>query len=79
MEKHKNLLGKLEVMHSTVRGVHGLLPTEEKVHRLEKLCLMQKPFGSSAVLTSKAIQNTTQFFMAIWCINFGSAADWPKT
>jgi hypothetical protein len=43
IEKHKNLLGKLDVMHSTVRGVGGLLPAEEEVLQLEKVVLDAKP------------------------------------
>jgi hypothetical protein len=40
--KHENLLGKLEVMCSTVRGVEGLLPTEAEVLQLEKVILDAK-------------------------------------
>jgi hypothetical protein len=35
--KYENLLGKLDVIYSTVRGVEGLLPTEAEVLRLEKV------------------------------------------
>jgi tetratricopeptide (TPR) repeat protein len=42
MEKYKNLLGKLDVVYSTVRGVDGLLPTEAEVVRLAKVVLDAK-------------------------------------
>jgi hypothetical protein len=42
LEKYKNLLGKLDVIYSTVRGVDGLFPTEEEVLQLEKVVLDAK-------------------------------------
>ncbi len=40
--KYENLLGKLDVIYSTVRGVEGLLPTETEVLQLEKVVLDAK-------------------------------------
>ena len=40
--KHTNLLGKLDVTCSAVRGVEGLLPTEAEVLLLEKVILDAK-------------------------------------
>jgi hypothetical protein len=42
IDKYKNLLGKLDVVYSTVRGVEGLLPTEAEVLQLEKVVLDAK-------------------------------------
>jgi hypothetical protein len=39
MEKDKNLLEKLEMVYSTVRGVDGLLPMEAEVIQLTKVVL----------------------------------------
>jgi hypothetical protein len=37
MEKYKHLLGKLDVVYSTVRGVDGLLSTDAEVIQLAKV------------------------------------------
>jgi hypothetical protein len=36
-KKYKNLLGKLDMMYSTVRGVDGLLPMEAEFIQLAKV------------------------------------------
>jgi hypothetical protein len=38
-EKYKNVLGKLDVVYSTFKGVDGLLPMEAEVHQLAKVVL----------------------------------------
>jgi hypothetical protein len=55
--KHENLLGKLDVTCSTVRGVEGLLPTEAEVLQLEKVILDAKALWIECGFNIKGIQN----------------------
>jgi hypothetical protein len=77
IEKYKNLLGKLDVMCSTVRGLDGLLPTEEEVLQLEKVVLDAKTLWIECGFSIKGNPKCHLIFDGHLVHHFGSAADWP--